>query len=161
MPVCKGTTKEGKPCKLHTDGKYCRHHQKQSTSTPRTSPVLGSRSYPNGDQYEGQMLNDMPHGTGTMRYSDGSFFTGLWNKGEYVDGSRGYDNGGVYRGTWKNNMYKKGKLHFPFLDDKNKSFEGTWNKNKATGTLTYANGLKVTGDFEYNHNTNKFKKITK
>lgn len=57
--------------------------------------------YPNGNSYEGA-VNDrkLPHGMGTMKYSDGSVYVGRWNfgawygEGTFIDGRR------VYVGTW-------------------------------------------------------------
>ena len=169
MEKCKCHKKDGNRCNFKPSKKpndnhnYCGHHQDCSnpvTNTPTNNPgpsiipipnvpIKTKKTYPNGDKYEGYMLNDKPHGIGTMRYSDGEYYTGEWNNNKYVKGTKEYKNGTTYKGTWINNQYDTGKLTF-FSDEDYKSFEGTFlNNNDANGTLIYVNGNKYTGELIY------------
>ena len=50
--------------------------------------IFDTISYDNGDYYEGQTLDRIPHGEGTMFYSDGETLTCKWIYGEPVKGNR-------------------------------------------------------------------------
>ena len=82
--------------------------------------------------YRGEVLNEMPHGTGKMQYNDGS-----WYEGEYREGRRaGYgvyhhNDGRIVKGAWYGG---KREGAFEFTDSKgNKS---TWHylHDKPFGT---------------------------
>ena len=38
--------------------------------------------FPNGDIYEGEHLNDVPHGFGKMKMNNGSSYEGNWINGK-------------------------------------------------------------------------------
>ena len=50
--------------------------------------VFDTVCFDNDDYYEGQVLNRVPHGEGTMYYSDGRTVAGKWIYGEHVSGTR-------------------------------------------------------------------------
>ena len=108
------------------------------------------------DIYDGE-INDFhqPHGNGTMNYSDGSVFTGIWANGCRVHGTYIWCNGDKYIGFWRNN-----KLHCIESDNEGnnsnlctieshdgKVFKGYISEGEALkGELTY-NGNKYKGKF--------------
>ena len=96
----------------------------------------GKMLYANNETYEGEWLNDLRHGNGTMTYTDGRDpITAKWisgyvayktkftdQEGNKYDGSASkidgeeikngmgtmiYKNGNEYRGLWQNNKFDK------------------------------------------------------
>lgn len=54
-----------------------------------------------GQRYQGDLLNGLPHGEGTMIYGDGSRYVGQWEKGVRVGiGKLKYADGRVYEGLF-------------------------------------------------------------
>ena len=57
--------------------------------------------YPNGDQYNGEVVNSEPHGRGFMQYATGSWYHGDWvygkkqGYGDYFSKSRGEIHTGI------------------------------------------------------------------
>ena len=43
---------------------------------------MGSMKFGNGDRYEGQWKNDLPHGKGEMIYANKDTFVGTWRSGK-------------------------------------------------------------------------------
>lgn len=103
--------------------------------------------------YEGEMYEGKRHGQGTLNYAEGGCYTGTFNKGKFLNGlytyqcadfkfsedwkegkSQGatiiYTNGNTYHGEAKN--------HLPH----------------GKGTMTYANGKKISGEWEKGVNRN-------
>lgn len=48
------------------------------------SSIFDTIFFDNGDYYEGNVLDRMPHGEGTMYYENGDTLSGLWVYGEHV-----------------------------------------------------------------------------
>ena len=46
------------------------------------------------------------HGYGSMSYSDGSTYAGIWREGKRVEGIETSSNGDVYEGEWLNGRFK-------------------------------------------------------
>jgi len=84
------------------------------------------------DRYEGEMLNNVPHGEGTYFYQDNTEDKGNRYKGRFVNGVR--DGKGSY--FWSNGDRYVG-------DFKNDKFEGQ-------GTKTFVSGTKYVGDWKNN-----------
>jgi len=95
--------------------------------------------YPDGCKYEGELLNDYPHGKGkyTHRNKDeyiGDFINGVsCGEGEII-----YNKGGKYKGGFSNNKYH-GSGTRTLIDGTR--IEGTWNDGILTdGEYLYDNG---------------------
>jgi hypothetical protein len=88
----------------------------------------GTLSWPNGDEYQGELLHDLPHGKGTMKY------TGISQR--------------TYVGDWVNGV-REGHGSFLFKDGR--SYVGEWadDKKHGTGTSTYFNGQVYTGSWRH------------
>ena len=43
---------------------------------------MGSMKFNNGDRYEGQWKNDLPHGKGEMVYGNEDRYVGNWRSGK-------------------------------------------------------------------------------
>ncbi|TGL74945.1 MORN repeat-containing protein [Leptospira jelokensis] len=99
--------------------------------------------YDNGDQFEGEFLEDSKHGNGIYRYANGDIF-----EGEYKFGSK--DGPGIYRyanGDQFIGNYVKGKREgygkYRFADGF--LLEGYWDQNGLVGKakITNAKGSLV------------------
>ena len=130
----------------------------------------GTKVFSNGT-YIGDMVRGVRHGTGTMTYNNGGWYTGQWSngnrtgigsgkivyddgdvyEGEFLDGKRHgkgtytYNNGSVYTGGWENGKKAgngSGKEYY-----ENGSYEGQFynGKRHGQGTYTYNNGSVYTG----------------
>lgn len=49
----------------------------------------GTQIWKSGDRYDGNYLNDRPHGQGTYRSAAGEVFSGVWTNGCFREGDRG------------------------------------------------------------------------
>lgn len=90
---------------------------------------MGKIEYPNGDVYEGELQNDLPHGKGKQIYSVPKFkrkseYTGDFNNGVMEGYGKsiiitGPSKGSFYEGEWKNDKPNgKGKNFFITPDGK-------------------------------------------
>jgi len=84
-----------------------------------------TRSWPNGDVYEGQIINGMPHGMGIYTSASGDRYTGQFKFGKADgQGKMEFTNGDSYSGEFREDtMHGKGKY-------------------------LYANGDRYMGDFQ-------------
>jgi hypothetical protein len=100
------------------------HFRPPPTTTEQPKPQL-TKTWPNGDSYRGELLNDKPHGSGTMQYANGMTYVGDW-----VNGTK------QGRGVWTNRSGDR--------------YEGEWKNDKADGqgTFTWANGEVYSGSFQ-------------
>ena len=69
----------------------------------------GLLQYPNGDRYEGEFKDDLPHGNGVHEWSRGNTYEGEWLKGKPHGEGVFLNNGARYAGTWQNGCFSKGK----------------------------------------------------
>ena len=134
----------------------------------------GQTSY---DRYEGEMLNNLPHGNGTYYYQDntdekgnryqGNFNQGVregrgtyfWSNGDkYVGdykndkiegiGTKTYTSGSKYVGEWKNNNIEgQGTMIYASEGDR---YEGAWKAGNrhGYGTYSYGDGSKYVGNYQ-------------
>ena len=74
--------------------------------------------------YVGELVNDKPHGKGTITYENGDSYEGEWKEGKkHGKGTLTTSAGGKYEGEWK-----EGKKH-------------------GQGTLFFDDGSKAVGEF--------------
>ena len=77
-------------------------------------PVFVTRTWPNGDKYEGMAFDEMMHGHGLFTFGDGSVFSGQF-KFDKMDGQGKlvFANGDTYTGGFSGgHFYGEGKLVF-------------------------------------------------
>lgn len=116
--------------------------------------INGKCVYKNGDEYEGDMKNGHPHGTGLFKYHEdakvyiGSFSLGM-REGNgtcaYVEGST--FNGQKYEGNWlHDDWHGVGRLTY----EDGVIYEGSFNAGEChgSGTLTYTNGRKLISEWK-------------
>ena len=124
-------------------------------------------------EYEGEILDNKPHGQGT-RIIDGSEYIGKWRNGfEDGKGRLTFKNGDFYEGNFKRGQFfgygiytkkngekyegnfnrgkKEGKgiIHFPISKGSDfSSYEGDWEDDvpNGTGTVIYENGSIYVGE---------------
>jgi DNA-binding CsgD family transcriptional regulator len=133
----------------------------------------GTKTYPSGDSYQGELLNDRPHGHGTMNYVEGGrrTYIGTWvngarqgrgvvttPSGEKIEGEfkndklNGYAtqtwaDGSVYSGSWEDGkMQGGGEYTWP----SGASYKGEWKDDDrhGEGTQTQADGSVYTGSWK-------------
>ncbi len=80
----------------------------------RDLPQFMTRTWDNGDKYEGMVLNDMMHGQGVFTYRDGSVYSGQFRFGKMEgQGSLVFPNGDRYAGGFRDNRFHgQGKMLF-------------------------------------------------
>ena len=115
--------------------------------------VLGSKrvgmyTSPQDEQYDGEWLDGLKHGTGRCVVA-GSVYEGSWESGKRSGkGSLTFANGQKYVGDWKSDLQQgQGVLS---LSDAEVIYSGMWSKGTPTGsgTMTYwPSGDVYKGDF--------------
>ena len=129
--------------------------------------------YPNGDIYEGEMLDSFYNGKGKLILQNKDTYIGQFEKGEKNgEGKMIFNDGTEYNGNfinntfngngnmkWQNGIEYKGNFSENFLEgegvliDNNngEKYEGNFSKNlfHGKGKYTYTNGDEYDGDFEY------------
>jgi hypothetical protein len=109
--------------------------------------AIGSLSLPNGDEYEGELLNGRPHGMGMMKYKGESKMT---YDGDWVNGkTRGY---GVIFAPLKTRchaLFRSNGLAI-ITQCTGKRYEGEIKAGcfEGQGTLWFNDGSKYTGSFK-------------
>ena len=97
--------------------------------------------------YEGQWKNNMFHGDGSLRWSDGAFYSGSF-KFNLRDGQGVFTfNGDKYEGEYKENE-KSGEGTYTY--NNGNIYVGQWKSNKldGEGSFTWANGDKYVGEYK-------------
>lgn len=103
-------------------------------------------NWPNGDSYEGGLINGIMEGKGTYTWANGSKYVGQWRNGKrHGFGTEYYPGQGKYIGNWINGIAEGyGVLYF----DGN-TYVGEW-KNfqfNGKGLYDYFNGDRFKGTF--------------
>lgn len=85
----------------------------QDYATPDL-PQFITRTWRNGDKYEGMGVNDMMHGQGVFTFANGSVFTGQFRNGDMNgQGKYNFANGDEYNGGFLNSQFHgRGKMTF-------------------------------------------------
>lgn len=111
-----------------------------------------------GNYYEGDIQDEVPHGVGVKHGVDGSLFSGQWKNGkQFLLGERIYDNKSKYQGILSESLFNgKGKFTWPdgstyegefskssikgfgkFKNIEGDSYQGLWSNNYPNGKGTY------------------------
>ena len=127
-------------------------------------------TFKNGDKYEGEIKNGLPHGQGTFTWLNGKRYEGEWKDGKphgqglgtinFPDGSiyigrlkdgnpngQGritYSNGSKYRGEWKDGL-KHGQGTFT-LSEGNGYIEGEFKEDKWWNVTGFDKNGNITGN---------------
>ena len=109
---------------------------------------FGTKEFSYGT-YTGDMIRGRCHGTGTMKYNNGGWYTGQWENGNWAGEGSGkyiYDNGACYEGA-----FLDGKRHGTgiYTYPSGAYYTGSWanGERNGTGTMYYANGGWYTGEW--------------
>ena len=128
--------------------------------------------YPNGEFYEGEILNSSYNGKGKLINENNDIFTGEFLDGEKVgEGTIIFSDGAIYKGNFMQNQFYgygeltlnngiryKGNFVQNMLDGKGimnlgeeEKYDGFFKNNlfHGKGIYTYSNGDEYDGDFEY------------
>ena len=109
----------------------------------------GTKTYPNGDVYEGYLELGIPHGLGEYRFADGSVYLGEFAGGIFHGmGRMEWAGGAVYEGDFVSNVRTgEGTYWWPNGD----RYEGEFLEGKLQGygTYYYASGDVQSGYWEY------------
>ena len=121
---------------------YIRRENKKEVFTGN-----GTKEFETGT-YTGDLVRGVCHGTGTMQYDDGSWYTGQWENGNWTGAGNGktiFKDGGVYEGAYLNGKrHGQGTYTFP----SGSVYTGQWTEGEmsGTGTIQYDSGNKYTGE---------------
>ncbi len=103
------------------------------------TPVQGSLTFDDHSSYEGEMVQNLPHGSGTMTDADGAIvYQGQWRAGKRHGSGTSYDENGVavYSGVWEANQYHgQGVLRLP----DGSTLTGRFNMGTVIGPVTHRN----------------------
>jgi hypothetical protein len=70
---------------------------------------IGTFTYANGSEYEGEFLNGKPHGQGICLYQNQDRYAGEWYRDQpNGKGKMEYHNGDILDGTWQNGKFIRG-----------------------------------------------------
>jgi hypothetical protein len=95
----------------------------------------GAVAMPNGNQYDGETLDELPNGRGTMIFVEtGDKYEGSWVEGKRTEQGRvTYANGDTFNGKWLDDM-KHGTGTYNFADGR--VLSGSWQHDRAEGAGT-------------------------
>ncbi|ARU56264.1 hypothetical protein OLMES_2197 [Oleiphilus messinensis] len=110
----------------------------------------GSYSGEDGTEYTGSFINKLFHGSGTIRYPDGTKYSGDWFEGQMQgEGAITLANGDAYIGEFKDNQFNGNGTLTKVNGD---IYSGFWINGSLSGegTLTTKQGLLYVGGFSEN-----------
>lgn len=95
-----------------------------------------------GNEYKGNMVNGLPDGYGTFKWTNGNKYEGSWKEGKpHGHGKMYYNNGATYDGEYLNGERNgKGK----FVTSDGDCYDGLWLHDKKNGTVTISGTGKST-----------------
>ena len=128
--------------------------------------------YPNGEFYEGELLNSTYNGKGKLINENNDIYIGEFLEGEKIgEGVINFSDGTIYKGNFINNTFNgygemtfnngviyKGNFVKGFMEGNGlmnlrdeEKYEGFFEKNlfSGKGVYTYENGDEYEGDFEF------------
>ncbi|MBX4271115.1 MORN repeat-containing protein [Clostridium estertheticum] len=96
----------------------------------------GKFTWKNGDEYDGEWLNDKMSGEGTFSYKSKDLYVGNYKDNlKSGQGIYTWENGETYNGIWANDTMN-GIGEFDFMNGD--SFQGKWKDGKMNGQGTYS-----------------------
>ena len=104
---------------------------------------------PYGDEgrYTGIMMDGLPHGEGTMHYSDGRSYFGEWRNGRWHGHGRAkFVNGDLYIGRYERDR-RHGKGRYEWADGRIYDGEFVRNQRHGRGFYTWPDGASYSGEF--------------
>jgi hypothetical protein len=104
---------------------------------------------PYGDQgrYSGIMVQEMPHGKGTMHYSDGRTYSGAWKHGRWHGQGRAiFVNGDMYVGQYERDR-RHGSGRYEWADGRIYDGDFIRNQRHGHGNYSWPDGANYLGDF--------------
>ena len=110
----------------------------------------GEITYPNGDVYDGVLVDGKKEGEGKMEYANGDKYIGDWvNDKKDGEGQMEYANGDSYDGEWNNDkkngdgvfMFSPGQRYHQYRGD----FEN--DIKEGEGIMEYSDGSEYEGDW--------------
>ena len=134
--------------------------------------IYGRIFFPNGNLYEGEIKNSVPHGKGQIKFDNGDIYNGDFDMGKMSgEGTFCFSDKTIYKGEIKNGLFNgQGTMkwgagveyHGNFVDStlsgngrisniQGEEYEGNFEKNEFNGEGTYSfnNGEQYKGNFEY------------
>ena len=133
--------------KARQESKNKQASESHSSETEKT-PGFTTHIWPNGDKYEGQMLQEQMHGRGIFTCTQGYVYTGEFKHGKPNGlGKLVYDNGDQYEGSFRNDMlHGQGKYSYANGD----VYRGEFLNDLPHGHGVYvlANGNVYSGNWE-------------
>jgi hypothetical protein len=135
-------------------GKYARTSSASSSSSSSSTTRLVEQQWivdPYGDQgeFKGELnANNLPHGTGMMKYSDGRVYSGEWKDGRWHGMGRAtFSNGDVFEGMYFEDQ-RHGLGSYQWSDGR--EFEGGFvnDQRSGQGEYTWPDGAKYSGEFQ-------------
>jgi hypothetical protein len=152
-----GTNAVDKPATPHWFDERLFNHDVNPIQAMKDYVGTGILEYASGDVYEGEFVNGLKDGQGTIKYVNGEKFVGDFKRGRIWSGM-GYfkwENGDTYTGAWENGVvHGKGQLTNAATGEvltgefrEGKIYEGTGSlvMNEAAGTVL--SGTWVRGEF--------------
>jgi hypothetical protein len=109
----------------------------------------GAVVMPNGDQYDGETLDELPNGRGTMIFVEtGERYEGSWVEGKRTGYGRvTYANGDSFNGEWLNDR-KQGTGTYNFADGRVLSSKWLNDQAEGTGTMKLPSSESYSGRWE-------------
>ena len=106
----------------------------------------GVLKYKNGDEYQGEWVDDERKGKGTMIYNNGDQYQGQWeNNMRNGKGVILYKNNDQYEGEWENDMrHGEGQIYYRVG-----TYKGHWyqDKKQGKGSMRYPDNSTYIGDW--------------
>jgi hypothetical protein len=129
----------------------------QVQTTAPSSLVTRGKKKVFGNDYEGDLVNDEPHGKGKLTSPDGSSYEGDFADGiPHGKGKKTFANRNVYEGDfWEGKQQGKGKFTWTNGD----IYQGDWFNDKihGKGKFTWGDGVVYEGDWVNGNRTGKGK----
>lgn len=130
--------------------------EKMFEGTLHNDQIVGICKYyhENGNiAYEGEMYEGKRHGQGTLNYAEGGCYTGTFNKGKFLNGLYTYQCADFkFSEDWKEGKSQGATIIYTNGD----TYHGEAKNHlpHGKGTMTYANGKKISGEWEKGVNRN-------
>ena len=109
--------------------------------------VVGSYTFRDGGEYQGELFKGRPWGKGKTVYKNGDIYEGEYQKGKrHGYGIYTFADGERYEGEWfQDQQHGTGTFYFR----NNNKYQGLWFRDfqQGTGTMYYYNGDKYEGNW--------------